>query len=141
MTANLPEDAVPVVVSGVDRKAQRYALAADVSALTGAARNAPTGVVRLAGSHDPYLQQRDREVLVSDRARQKELWPTLGRPGAVLVDGEVAGTWRPRTSAKTVTIQVDSWTAITARTRAVVAEEAGRLAAHRGIALGGVDIV
>lgn len=39
-------------------------------------------VVRLLGPFDLLLQGRDRRHLVPDAHRHKELWPTLGRPGA-----------------------------------------------------------
>ena len=108
VTAHLPADAVEVTIAGLDAKVKRYALADDVDALAGAADHATAGVVRLVGSHDPYLQLRDRDLLVPDAPRQKDLWRTLGRPGAVLVDGEVAATWRPRASGRSLTIRLDS---------------------------------
>jgi hypothetical protein len=40
---------------------------------------------RLLGAFDPWLQARDRELLVPDADARRELWPVLGRPGAVLV--------------------------------------------------------
>ena len=59
--------------------------------------------------------------------------------GAVLVDGEVAGTWRPRTTGRRLRLEVVLWSAKrSARTR--VADQAERLAAHRGVDLAGVDI-
>ena len=42
--------------------------------------------MRLLGPFDPFLQARDREVVVPDPAHRKDLWRTLGRPGGVLVD-------------------------------------------------------
>ena len=59
----------------------------------------PAGTV-LLGSHDLFLQARDRDTIVPDRARAKELWRTIGRPGAVLSDGDVVGTWRARKAGK-----------------------------------------
>jgi hypothetical protein len=132
VTANLPEDVIEVRVEGVDPKAQRYALAGDLEVLADAADGPATGVVPLIGSHDPYLQLRDRDVLVAGTPRQKDLWRTLGRPGAVLVDGDVAGTWRPRSSGKTLAIDLDAWTSIKGKTRKAVEQELERLAAYRG---------
>ena len=71
-------------------------------------------------------------------ARAKDLWRTLGRPGAVLV-GEVAGTWRPRRAGRRLTVQVGPWREVPT---AALEAEAGRLAAVRGtelaaLALGG----
>ena len=50
--------------------------------------------VRLLGGHDPYVAQPDRDALVPDAALRKRLFPSVGRPGAVLVDGVLAGLWR-----------------------------------------------
>jgi hypothetical protein len=50
----------------------------------------PRGL-RLLGAADPLLDTRDRETVVPDPAARKVLWPAIGRPGAVLADGEVVG--------------------------------------------------
>ena len=51
---------------------------------------------RLLPSGDAYflLQGADRRLLVPDHDRRGELWTSRVWPGAVLVEGEVAGTWR-----------------------------------------------
>ncbi len=46
--------------------------------------------VRLLGGHDPYVAQPDRAMLVPDPAVRKQLFPPVGRPGVVLVDGTIA---------------------------------------------------
>ena len=48
------------------------------------------------------LQGADRELLVADAARRAELWTPRVWPGAVLVAGEVAGTWRRAGSVVTI---------------------------------------
>lgn len=79
---------------------------ADVKAL----RAAPDpDVVRLLGPFDPYMQARDRDLIVPDKAVQKTLWPVLGRPGVVLVDGEIAGAWRTKSSGRKLTITVEAF--------------------------------
>jgi hypothetical protein len=70
----------------------------------------------------------------------KALWPVLGRPGAVLVDGEIAGLWRPRKSGKKFRVQVDLWARSSATLRAAVTKQAEGLAAYRQIPLSGVDL-
>ncbi len=62
---------------------------------------------RLLGPFDLFLQARDRPLLVDDTARAT--WPELGRPGAVLADGEIAGTWRPRKSGKALGVHIELW--------------------------------
>jgi hypothetical protein len=74
-------------------------------ALLSAVRKAskPSGVVLVPPS-DPYLKQVDRTLLVPDAKRRKEVWKALSGPGALLIDGEVAGTWRYRRSDSELTI-------------------------------------
>lgn len=61
------------------------------------------GIV-LVPPHDPYLRQVDRTLLVPDSGRRRQVWRALSAPGALLVDGEVAGVWRYRRSERKVTI-------------------------------------
>jgi hypothetical protein len=128
-----PADAVEVGVEGQ----RRWLLADDVDALTASTTLPPA---RLLGPFDLYLQARDRDLLVADRGRAKQLWPMLGRPGAVLLHGEVAGTWRPRQSGGRLRVAVDLWTPVSGTDRAAVEEQAERLAGFRGVRLAGVDL-
>jgi len=97
----------------------------------------PVRGVRLLGPFDPFLQARDRARLMPERDRQKELWPVLGRPGGVLADGELAGTWRAAKKNRTVAITVRLWSPAD---REAIALQAERLAAFRGLGLAAVDI-
>ncbi|MGY1624461.1 winged helix DNA-binding domain-containing protein [Geodermatophilus sp. SYSU D00965] len=130
--ARWPEDAVEVSVDGE----RRWLLAEDADRLGEVpAAHGP----RLLGPFDLFLQGRDRDLVVPDPARAKALWPVLGRPGAVLVDGEVAGTWRPRKSGSSLTVAVEPWRSPTAALREAVTAEAERLAAFRGVTLEDVE--
>jgi hypothetical protein len=132
VTARWPDDAVEVAVEGE----RRWALAADADSLP----SGPATTTRLLGPFDPYLQTRDRTLLVPDPARATTLWPTLGRPGAVLVDGEVAGTWRPRKAGKRLNVRIDLWQPVPPAIREAVGEEAERLAAYRQLELAAVEV-
>lgn len=129
--AHWPEDVIEVTV---DREV-RSLLAADEEAL----ESADGKVTRLLGPFDLFLQAKDRATLVPDAAHAKELWPVLGRPGAVLVDGEVVGTWRPRKSGKTFTVAVQPWHRLSDATRKAITTQAEHLAAYRSVSLSGVD--
>ena len=92
-------------------------------------------VVRLLPPWDPFLQSRDRALLVPDKARQKEVWKILGNPGALLADGEVAGTWRTKGSGrKRLDVTITVFDALPAATRKAAEAEAERVATVRGFA-------
>lgn len=91
------------------------------------------GVVRLLPPADPYLQARDRELVVPDAAHRKAVWKILGNPGAVLVDGEVAGIWRAkRAGAARLDVTVSPFVTLSRGTRSAIEAEAQRLAPLRG---------
>ena len=71
-----------------------WVLASDEEELR--ARHGPVAKARLLPSGDAFYLcwGRDRELLVPDATNQAELWTARVWPGAVLLDGEVAGTWR-----------------------------------------------
>jgi hypothetical protein len=140
--AHWPADVVAVVVEGAagPEGARTELLAEDAEAL--GATPGGTGrrpAVRLVGPYDPYVQGRDRELLVPTEPRRKDLWRVLGRPGAVVADGDVVATWRPRTSGKALTVVVEPWGDLTSTVARAVRGEAERLAAHRGVRLAGVE--
>lgn len=47
-----------------------------------------------SGDTDYLLQGADRELLVPDAVNRARLWTSRVWPGAVLLDGEIVGTWR-----------------------------------------------
>jgi winged helix DNA-binding protein len=89
--------------------------------------------VRLLPAMDALLQARDRDILVPERSRQKEIWRPLGNPGVVLVDGEITGVWRAKMSGrKRVDLTVTPFEEMSAKVRKAVDEEAGQVARARG---------
>jgi hypothetical protein len=135
--AHWPDDVVPVEVEG--EAGERWVLAEDDDALADAAGR-PKGVTLLA-PFDPYLQLRDRELLVPDEAARKDLWRTIGRPGGLLVDGEVVGSWRPRTKGKRFEVTVTPWGSLTKAARKRTEDAAALLADFRGLELAVVSWV
>jgi hypothetical protein len=96
---------------------------------------APKGV-RLLPNLDPLASAKDREVLVPDRDVRKRIWVMLGGPGMALVDGEVAGLWRPRKKGRRLVVEVEPLRTLTGAEREALAEEAERLAPFRGAETG-----
>jgi hypothetical protein len=103
-----------------------WILAADEPAFRdGLAPDAPAGATRLLPSGDTYflLNGADRELLVPEADRRRDLWTPRVWPGALLVAGEVAGTWRR--ANEVVTLQ--PWRRLTPAERDTVAAEAESL--------------
>jgi hypothetical protein len=85
----------------------------------------PAAPARLLPSGDAYflLQDADRELLVPDAARRSALWTSRVWPGAVLVDGEIVGTWR-RSHAE---VAITSWQRLSRPQRESVEAEAAAM--------------
>jgi hypothetical protein len=66
----------------------------------------PVAPARLLPSGDAYflLQGDERALLVPDAGRRRALWTPRVWPGAILLDGEITGTWRR--AHDTVTAQI-----------------------------------
>jgi hypothetical protein len=89
------------------------------------ARPGPAAPARLLPSGDAFflLQGADRELLVPDADLRRELWTSRVWPGALLVDGEIAGTWRRAGAALTVQL----WRPLSDAERDAVEAEAASL--------------
>ena len=119
----------PVSVEG---KA-RWLLSADRDAL--AHPCGPQERLLLLGPHDPYLDTRDRDVLLPDKALQKLVWRTVGNPGAVVLDGRISGMWTARTVRDRLELSVTAWQAFSARQQSMLEIRAQEYAAFRGLSL------
>jgi hypothetical protein len=102
-----------------------WGLAADEPALRAAATPGSAAPARLLPSGDTYflLQGADRALLVPEADRRARLWTSRVWPGAVMVDGELVGTWR-RANAK---LTIEPWRRVSAKEREVVEAEASSL--------------
>jgi hypothetical protein len=96
--------------------------------------------VRLLPPSDPYLQQRDRHLLIEDPARQKEVWKPVGSPGVLIVDAAPAGTWRARKQGSKLTVAVRSFEPLRPRDIKRVESEAAYVARVRDAELADVTI-
>ena len=80
---------------------------------------------RLLPSGDAYwlLAGAERALLVPDAERRARLWTPRVWPGALLVDGEIRGTWRRAQH----TVRVETWERLSPAARAAVEAEAATL--------------
>lgn len=101
----------------------------DVDELRGA--GTPSGV-RLLPPNDPYLLARDRATLVPDPAKRKVVWPSLGAPGTLVVDGEIVATWRSQKKGTVLRVQISYFDRPIANAAALIQHEAQLLAELRG---------
>ena len=95
-----------------------------------AAETAPAPA-RLLPSGDSYflLDGRERELLVPQADRRSLLWTSRVWPGALLVDGEIRGTWRRAHHL----VQIDAWERLSRARRDAIEAEA------RALPLPGLD--
>lgn len=101
-----------------------WVLAEDESGLRDVVATSPAAA-RLLPSGDAYflLDGRERQLLVPDAERRERLWTSRVWPGALLVDGEIRGTWRRAAH----TVRVDAWGRLSRGARDAVESEARAL--------------
>jgi DNA glycosylase AlkZ-like len=99
-----------------------WLLADDEPAMRAAETAAPA---RLLPSGDAYflLNGAERELLVPRVDQRQRLWTPRVWPGALLVEGEIRGTWR-RTQH---TVRIDTWARLSRATRGAIEAEASAL--------------
>jgi hypothetical protein len=80
---------------------------------------------RLLPSGDTYflLDGAERELLVPRADRRQRLWTSRVWPGALLVEGEIRGTWRRSQH----TVRIDSWGRLSRQMRNAIESEATTL--------------
>ena len=90
--------------------------------LAGEAVAAPA---RLLPSGDAYwlLDGAERELLVPREDQRQRLWTSRVWPGALLVEGEIRGTWRRAHH----TVRIDAWARLSRATREAIEAEANAL--------------
>ncbi|WP_146607660.1 winged helix DNA-binding domain-containing protein [Spongiactinospora gelatinilytica] len=96
--------------------------------------------VRLLPPYDPYLATQDRTGLLPGPASRRKVWRTVGNPGVVLVDGEIAGLWRPRKQGRRLTLRVEPFAPLSPTAKADINDAADALAPFRGAATATVTL-
>ena len=89
------------------------------------AGEASDAAARLLPSGDAYflLDRAERELLVPAAEQRGQLWTSRVWPGALLVDGEIRGTWRRANEI----VRISAWTKLSRGARDAVEAEARSL--------------
>jgi DNA glycosylase AlkZ-like len=97
----------------------------------------PNGV-RLLPPRDPYTQMRDRET-IADKRYHREVWKSVGDPGALMTNGKITGIWRARKSGQTLAMIIKTFSSLREKERKSIQDEAEQIALLRGAASVGVE--
>lgn len=92
----------------------------------------------LLGPHDPYLDIRDRAILLEDTAAQRQVWRTVGNPGVVLKGGKIIGIWKTRTQREKLSVSTTLWEPLSAPEQRELERQMEGYASFRGLALQGI---
>lgn len=92
----------------------------------------------LLGPHDPYLDIRDRAILLEDTAAQRQVWRTVGNPGVILKGGKIIGTWKTRTQREKLSVSTTLWEPLSAPEQRELEKQLEGYAIFRGLALQGI---
>ena len=103
----LAGELIAVALDGVEHLALAEALTA------GGDPGPDAELVLLLPPDDVYINRLNGSLLVPDPARRKLLWPQAPPPGALVVGGEVRGTWRRRHRS----VVISPWDEITPQHR------------------------
>ena len=92
----------------------------------------------LLGPHDPYLDIRDRAILLEDTAAQRQVWRTVGNPGVILKGGKIIGIWKTRTQREKLSVTTTLWEPLSSPEQRELERQMEGYASFRGLALQGI---
>lgn len=92
----------------------------------------------LLGPHDPYLDIRDRAILLEDTAAQRQVWPTVGNPGVILKSGKIIGIWKTRIQREKLSVTTTLWQPLSSPEQRELERQMEGYASFRGLALQGI---
>lgn len=119
----------PVQVEGKTR----FMLSSDIQELFSA--GACEENWRLLGAHDPYLDMKDRTVLLENKSLHKLVWKTVANPGVIIKRGCIEGIWAIKTVKDRLNISMTTWEPISSQDRQKLESLAEGYAAFRLLSL------
>jgi hypothetical protein len=97
----------------------------------------PKGVRLLAPATGP-VHPDVRPLNIVDRRYHREVWKSVGEPGALMTNGKITAIWRPRMSGMLAMI-VKTFGSLREKERKLIQDEAEQVAVLRGAASAGVE--
>lgn len=92
----------------------------------------------LLGPHDPYLDIRDRAILLEGTAAQRQVWRTVGNPGVILKGGKIIGIWKTRIQREKLSVTTTLWQPLSTPEQRELERQMEGYASFRGLALQGI---
>lgn len=99
----IADEILPVGVEGKTC----YMLAVDMDSLLSAESDKEELI--LLGAHDPYLDMKDRTVILENQSFHKTVWRFVANPGAVLKGGRIIGIWKTKTLKDKLDASMTLW--------------------------------
>ena len=96
--------------------------------------------VKLLGAHDPYLDLRDRIVILDSQALHKMVWQTVANPGVVLKGGRIIGHWKTNMQKKQMHLTITLYEKVSASQQKQLEQMSQEYAAFRGRIIGKLAI-
>ena len=106
-----------------------YMLSADMDGLLSAEGDEEKLI--LLGAHDPYLDMKDRAIILENQSFHKTVWKFVANPGAVLRRGRIIGTWKTKTLKDKLDISITAWETVTSAEQQALEQLAEEYAAFR----------
>lgn len=85
--------------------------------------------------HDPYLDLKDRDVILKDKEYQQLVWRPSNNPGAIILSGQIIGIWQKKTAGAFIDIRVKLFFHKIAELEMELFQEAMRFANYRQLRL------
>ena len=85
----------------------------------------------LLGPHDPWLDLRDREIILPEKALHRLVWKTVAKPGAAAKGGRIVGVWNSRTRKDGLEISLNLWNDLPREQLQTLKEQAKEYASFR----------
>lgn len=85
----------------------------------------------LLGAHDPYLDLRDRALILPHLPHQRKLWKITGNPGAILRGGQVIGCWSSRMKGGSPQVSLELWEVLSPAEEAELSRQVDAWSAFR----------